>query len=171
MRSMRSVVGILGCVLAVAANGSAQVSQVVAGQAITAAGINAIVDAVNTATTDITSIYGELGGTPSGNLNLEASTANTGNVLKGGVRFLHNYGTNNTFVGVEAGNFTMTGAYNTASGMYASIATPRARPTPPVAIRRSIATPRAATTRPVAIGRPLQHRGRLQHGQWLGGAL
>jgi len=116
MRSMRSVVGILGCVLAVAANGSAQVSQVVAGEAVTAAGINAIVDAVNAATTNITDIYGELGGTPSGNLNLDASTASTGNVLKDGVRFLHNYGTNNTFVGSGAGNFPITSEGNTANG-------------------------------------------------------
>jgi hypothetical protein len=34
----------------------------------------------------------------------------------GGVRFLHNFGANNTFVGPGAGNFSMTGTTNTALG-------------------------------------------------------
>ena len=54
------------------------------------------------------------------NLTLRDSTANVGNILKGppmqGVRFLHNYGTNNTFLGINAGNFTMSGANNTGNG-------------------------------------------------------
>jgi hypothetical protein len=60
-----------------------------------------------------------------GNLTLPATTATTGQILLGSIRFLHNYGpTNagNTFVGEEAGNFTMggpganDGKYNTAVG-------------------------------------------------------
>ena len=51
-----------------------------------------------------------------GNLNLENSSATSGNILKSGVPFLHNYGTFNTFLGFAAGNFTMTGFRNTASG-------------------------------------------------------
>jgi len=35
-----------------------------------------------------------------------------GNILKGTTRFIHNYGTGNTFVGVRAGNFMMTGRDN-----------------------------------------------------------
>ena len=40
-----------------------------------------------------------------GNLNLENSSATSGNILKSGVPFLHNYGRFNTFLGFDAGNF------------------------------------------------------------------
>jgi hypothetical protein len=51
-------------------------------------------------------------GVHSGNLILstEPSSATAGNVLKGTSRFIHDFGTNNTFVGLNAGNFTMTGS-------------------------------------------------------------
>jgi len=43
-----------------------------------------------------------------------------GNVLKDGARFIHNFGTDNTFVGKEAGNFMMTGnGKNTGLGAQA----------------------------------------------------
>jgi len=52
------------------------------------------------------------------NLNLpNTSDANTGVIEKNGNRFIHNYGTDNMFVGENAGNFSMTGDYNTAIGM------------------------------------------------------
>jgi hypothetical protein len=51
-----------------------------------------------------------------GNLTLVNSTDTTGNILKDGALFLHNFGTNNTFLGVNAGNLTMTGVRNTANG-------------------------------------------------------
>jgi len=54
--------------------------------------------------------------TPAGNLVLGTSTAAAGNILKGTAPFIHNFGTNNTFIGVNAGNFTMIGAENTAMG-------------------------------------------------------
>ena len=54
-----------------------------------------------------------------GNITLVPSTATTGNVLKGTVPFIHNFGTSNTFIGENAGNFTMTGGGNTASGSMA----------------------------------------------------
>jgi len=44
------------------------------------------------------------------------STPTAGNLLKGGVRFLHNFGQFNTFLGVNAGNLTMSGASNTGTG-------------------------------------------------------
>ena len=44
-----------------------------------------------------------------GNLDLDNSTATTGNITKGGVRFLHNFGDRQHFLGMTAGNFTMTG--------------------------------------------------------------
>ena len=50
-----------------------------------------------------------------GNLNLENSTTTSGNILKGGVLFLSNFG-GNTFLGQNAGNLTMTGNNNTATG-------------------------------------------------------
>jgi hypothetical protein len=51
-----------------------------------------------------------------GNINLTPSSASSGHILKNGSLFLHNFGTNNTFVGQNAGNVTMTGTSNTASG-------------------------------------------------------
>src|SRR5439155_11157662 len=47
------------------------------------------------------------------------STSTTGNVTKGGNRFIHNFGTNNTFMGINAGNFTMSGTNNNAFGVNA----------------------------------------------------
>jgi hypothetical protein len=53
----------------------------------------------------------------SGTLTLPAaSTPAAGNVFKGANRFLHNFGTANTFVGENSGNFTTTGANNTGIG-------------------------------------------------------
>lgn len=58
-----------------------------------------------------------------GNVTLEDSTsASAGNILKGaGQPFIHNFGPggSNTFIGINAGNFTMTGAINTGTGVYA----------------------------------------------------
>ena len=39
-----------------------------------------------------------------------------GNIMKAGNRFVHNAGTDNTFVGVNSGNFTTTGAENVGIG-------------------------------------------------------
>jgi len=49
-------------------------------------------------------------------LAIAVLSATAGNILKGTEPFLHNFGLNNTFLGVGAGNFTMTGGANTASG-------------------------------------------------------
>ena len=43
---------------------------------------------------------------------VESTDAGHGNIIKGGNRFIHNFGTNNTFVGENAGNFTMSGLGN-----------------------------------------------------------
>jgi len=45
-------------------------------------------------------------------LSTEPSTPTAGNVIKGSSRFIHDFGTNNTFVGINSGNFTMTGNGN-----------------------------------------------------------
>jgi hypothetical protein len=58
-------------------------------------------------------------GVHSGNLILttEPSTSTAGNILKGSSSFIHDFGTNNTFVGINAGNFTTSGlGGNTAVG-------------------------------------------------------
>lgn len=56
----------------------------------------------------------------SGSITLPlVSSSSVGNVFKGANPFIHNYGTDNTFLGVTAGNFTMTGGSNTASGVTA----------------------------------------------------
>jgi len=71
----------------------------------------------------IATVDGAAGGTisgdvtiSSGDLDLDMSTGTTGDILKGGVPFIHNYGTDNTFIGINAGNLTMTGNHNTADG-------------------------------------------------------
>ena len=69
----------------------------------------------------ITAVNNGLDGCPPGsnNINLPNSTADMGNILKEGVRFIHNFGEDNTFVGEDAGNFTVSGANNTATGSLA----------------------------------------------------
>jgi hypothetical protein len=54
-----------------------------------------------------------------GNLDLPASTATAGTLTKSGVRFLHDRGSQNTFLGATAGNFTLAGGDNTGTGMLA----------------------------------------------------
>jgi len=55
-----------------------------------------------------------------GNVDLDPSTATTGNVTKNGSLFLHNFGSSNTFLGLLAGNTTMSGAgQNVAVGAQA----------------------------------------------------
>jgi hypothetical protein len=51
-----------------------------------------------------------------GNLLMQNSTPTNGNILKDGVRFIHNFGAANTFIGKNAGNLTMVGGGNTGSG-------------------------------------------------------
>ena len=54
--------------------------------------------------------------TMSGNLTLPATTATTGIIKSGLNALIHTYGSYNFFAGIYAGNLTMTGANNTASG-------------------------------------------------------
>ncbi len=52
-----------------------------------------------------------------GNLSIPTTTSASSGVLRlGGSPYLHAFGTSNTFIGVNAGNFTMTGVSNTAIG-------------------------------------------------------
>jgi hypothetical protein len=57
----------------------------------------------------------------SGNLVLstEPSTSTAGNIIKGSSRFIHDFGTNNTFVGINSGNFTLSGQDNVGVGINA----------------------------------------------------
>lgn len=64
----------------------------------------------------ISTVDGSTGGAISGNINLDPSTATTGNLLKGGLPFMHNFGDSDTFVGLNAGNLIMSGRSNTACG-------------------------------------------------------
>ena len=52
-----------------------------------------------------------------GNLDLDDSTTKSGNLLKDGTLFLHNFGTGNTFLGMGAGNLTLTGERATGIGI------------------------------------------------------
>lgn len=49
----------------------------------------------------------------------DSTSATVGTITKPGGAFLHNFGTDNTFLGVGSGNFAMTGAHNTAIGKLA----------------------------------------------------
>lgn len=54
---------------------------------------------------------------PGGNIVLtNPSTATAGNIMKGGGSFIHNFGPSNVFVGELAGNFTMSGSFNSVLG-------------------------------------------------------
>jgi hypothetical protein len=86
-----------------------------------AAQVNANFTAVKTAVDNnharITTLEGNTANPNiSGTITLVPSTATAGNIMKGATPFLHDYGTNNTFLGENAGNFTMTGNSNTANG-------------------------------------------------------
>lgn len=61
-------------------------------------------------------VFGATQTIDSGNLDLGPSTATTGNLTKNGQLFLHNFGPNNTFLGIATGNLSMTGDSNTAVG-------------------------------------------------------
>jgi hypothetical protein len=91
--------------LGLVSGASAQVTPVVAADSITAAGINAIIDAVNRVVTSV-----------DGNLDLPTTTSTGGHFLVNGTRFLHPFGSRNTFLGANAGNFTLTGNDNTGIG-------------------------------------------------------
>jgi hypothetical protein len=51
-----------------------------------------------------------------GNVELDNSTATIGNIYKGGSLFLHNFGTSNTFIGINSGNLILTGNGNSGLG-------------------------------------------------------
>lgn len=51
-----------------------------------------------------------------GNVLMTNSTLTTGNVLKNNQLYISNFGTNNTFMGTNAGNLTLTGTDNTGLG-------------------------------------------------------
>lgn len=52
-------------------------------------------------------------------LFLPQTTTSAGAIYSGGQRLIHSYGVNNFFAGQGAGNFTMTGGYNTGLGFNA----------------------------------------------------
>jgi hypothetical protein len=52
----------------------------------------------------------------SGNLRLPTTTGAAGQIKIGSTPFIHAYGTDNTFIGLSAGNTSMTGSYNSAIG-------------------------------------------------------
>jgi len=50
------------------------------------------------------------------NLDIPNTTSSVGLISKAGSPFIHNFGTNNTFVGVNSGNLSLTGTNNAALG-------------------------------------------------------
>ena len=51
------------------------------------------------------------------NIFMKDTNSPVGNIYKEGTRFIHNFGTDNTFVGKGAGNFIMTGDSNSSFGV------------------------------------------------------
>jgi hypothetical protein len=104
------------------ANGGTGQTSLAANGIVYGQGTSAVATAVGIAGQVLTGTAGApvWTGSPSlsGNLTLmESTSATTGNILKGTTPFIHNYGTQNTFVGEDAGNFSMSGlGQNTASG-------------------------------------------------------
>lgn len=78
------------------------------------ANFTAAVNGVNANDSRLTTIEGTVTG---GNIVLVPSTSTTGNILKGTSTFIHDFGTQNTFVGQDSGNFTLTGNGNTGMGI------------------------------------------------------
>lgn len=122
LASIRGVTG--GALIAISATLAAgpltTPNSFTAGTPARASEINANFSAVATAVNDnnarIATIESRV--TTAGNIVLAPSTATAGNILKGTAPFLHNFGTNNTFVGVNAGNLAMTGSDNTVLGAF-----------------------------------------------------
>jgi len=57
------------------------------------------------------------------NIDLPNTTSTVGKITKNNVLFIHNFGTNNTFTGVNSGNLTLTGSRNTGNGISTLIST------------------------------------------------
>ena len=98
----------------------------IAGSQITGAigtatiGGSQVTGAITTATIGGSQITGNIAAAgdivAAGNLFLPNSTASVGRIRFGSSPFIHNYGTVNTFVGEDAGNFTQTGSGNASLG-------------------------------------------------------
>ena len=95
----------------VSLTGTVPVSNGGTGAGTASAALSNLGAAANGSNSDITSLSGIIG-----NIDLPASTATAGNITKGGARFMHNFGIQNTFVGDLAGNLSMTGYSNTGFG-------------------------------------------------------
>ena len=122
-----------------------------------------ITGAITTATIGGAQITGTINAP--GNIVLPQSTASIGNIMKGATPFIHNFGSQNTFIGENAGNFAMTGIGNTAAGFLALYGnttgynntasgyspTRPAAPTLPAVSPRSPPTRPAPTTPPAAV--------------------
>lgn len=79
---------------------------------------------IGTVTSTVAATLDDTSLTVSSRLLLPNTTsALLGGVYFGGNRAFHNFGTNNTFAGVNAGNFTLTGTNITAFGVNAGLAT------------------------------------------------
>ena len=88
----------------------------------TAIGAGAIVDASNKirlGDANVTVVETDGDFETTGNLRLPTTTATDGIIMSNGSRFIHNYGTDNFFAGVNAGNLTMTSSGNTGVGVNA----------------------------------------------------
>jgi hypothetical protein len=89
---------------------------VTAGGATVSAGNIAATNGTVTGGTGLTATTGNVTVT-AGNLELPSSTSTVGQIQFNGVRYMHEFGDFNVFVGRDSGNFTMTGDFNTGCGL------------------------------------------------------
>jgi hypothetical protein len=88
-----------------------------AGTPAKASEVNGNFTAVKTAVDDNAGRIATVESTVSGgNIVLGPSTATTGNILKGATPFIHDFGTDSTFIGAGAGNLTSIALSNTGTG-------------------------------------------------------
>lgn len=90
---------------------------------VSTSGLATLTSLVVTNSATIGTILGVTGDlTLAANVNMNnTSSSAVGVVTKGGSPFIHNFGTNNTFLGVNSGNFTTTGSNNSAMGVEAGL--------------------------------------------------
>ena len=122
-----------GSTLTIAATGATGVTSVAGTNGISASPASGAVTVTSNATSantagtivsrDGSGSFSAGSATLSSNLNLSNTTAGfgAGTILMGGLSFLHGYGGNNTFLGRQAGNTSMTGTVNTGVGSLALI--------------------------------------------------
>lgn len=106
-----------GQTLTIAASGSGSLPSGAADQTLRHDGSGWVASGLLLNTGTLVAVGGDLN--VAGNISLPATSVTSGQVLVNASRFLHRFGSQNTFLGEAAGNVTLTGNSNTGVGYYA----------------------------------------------------